>query len=272
MQMDAELMRPAGAREELYRREAVESLDDFVKRPRRAACRMVAADGHLFSLIRMDADRLIDEIAVVIGIARDDGEILLFDRSLLELAGEREMNLIGLGHDHHAAGVAVEAVDDARPRRAAGAAQLVEVKLQGAGQRAGPMPLRRMHDHAGRLVDRRQPFVFIQNIERDILGPRGFARDRRQSHADPLAEPQPMRRFGSLAVDFDRGRIDGPAKLHAAMRRELLGQIEIEPQADRFLADDPLEGASVSCSSSISEESSAGGSSSTAGQRGMTKA
>lgn len=51
-----------------------------------------------------------------------------------------------------------------------------------------------------------------------------------------------MRRLGSLAIDLDRCRVDGLAKLHATMRRELLSQIKIEPQADRFWADDSLEG------------------------------
>ena len=71
-------------------------------------------------------------------------------------AGQLHVHLIGLGHDHHAAGVAIQPMHDARPRRSAGRAELVEMKLQRRGQRAGPMSLGRMHDHARRLVDDRQ--------------------------------------------------------------------------------------------------------------------
>ena len=62
----------------------------------------------------------------------------------------------------------------------AGRAQLVEMKLQGRGQRAGPMPLARMHHHARRLVDRRDRVVLVEDFERNILGPRALAGQLRQ--------------------------------------------------------------------------------------------
>ena len=132
---------------------------------------MIAADGHLLALIGVDADRQIDPVAIAVGAAGDDRKILFFDRPLLELSGQREMRLIGLGHHEHAAGVAVEPMHDPRPRRSPRAAERIEMKLQRAGERAGPMPLGRMNDHPRRLVDRRQTIIFVENIERDILGP-----------------------------------------------------------------------------------------------------
>ena len=57
--------------------------------------------------------------------------------------GQLHVHLVGLGDDHHAAGVAIEPMHDAGARGAAGGAELVEMELQGRGQRAGPVPLGR---------------------------------------------------------------------------------------------------------------------------------
>ena len=97
------------------------------------------------------------------------------------------MRPVVFGDHDHAARVAVEPVDDARPRRPADAAQPVEMELQRAGQRARPMPFGGMDDHAGRLVDRGQPFVFVENLQRNVfrLGP--LPRHLGQHDRDPLA-------------------------------------------------------------------------------------
>ncbi len=172
----------------------------------------------------MDADRQVDQVAIAIGIVADDREILFFDSPLLKLIGQSKMGTIGLGDDKHAARVAIEPVDDPRSRGAAGATEPVEMELQGAGKRAGPVPLRRMHDHAGRFVDRREPVVLVENIERDILRLRRFAGDFGKRETDLLVEPQAMGGLCTAAIDLDGGRVDCAAKLNAAMRRELARQ------------------------------------------------
>ena len=193
---------------------------------------MVATHGHFFPLIGMNADRQINQVAIAIGLARDDCKIFLLDRPLLELIGERKMGLIGLGHDEHSARVAIEAMNDAGTSRAARAAEPIEMKLQGAGERAGPMPFGRVNDHARRLVDRGEPLVLEQNIERNILGLRRLARNLGKRQPDRFPEPKPMGGFRSRAVHFDARSVDRPAKLHPAMTGEFLREKEIQPLAD----------------------------------------
>ena len=53
-----------------------------------------------------------------------------------------------LAIEDHAAGVVVQPVDDAGPQCAVAERQLLaEAELQGVHQRAGPVPLRRVHHH-----------------------------------------------------------------------------------------------------------------------------
>ena len=122
------------------------------------------ADGHLFPLTRVQPDRQIDPITVVIRPTYHDREILFLDRAILELQRQAPMYVVILGdHDHALVSRSSRCTTPGRvdhPR-----AELVEMKLQRRGQRAGPVPLGRMHDHARRLVNHRQPLVLIKDFE-----------------------------------------------------------------------------------------------------------
>ena len=80
------------------------------------------------------------------------------------------MGAVGLGDDHDAGRVLVEAVDDAGPLDAADARQAVAAMVdQRVDQRAGPVAGARMDDQPGRLVDDDQVVVLVENVERDVL-------------------------------------------------------------------------------------------------------
>ena len=138
---------------------------------------------------------------------------------------------VGLGHDQHAARIAIQPVDDARPRLAADRAELLEVKREGAGQRAAPMPAGRMHDHPRRLVDRDDVLIFIENVERDVLRMRPRRIHRRQNDANPVPGAQLVGDLSPLFVDLYAPGADHLAKLHATMLRQRPGQKHIQPQA-----------------------------------------
>jgi hypothetical protein len=101
---------------------------------------------------RDGADRQVDQVAVVVGYATDDGGVLFLDRPLFELGGERQVRRIVLGDDDDSAGIAVQAMHDARPGAAADLAELFEAESQSGRQRAAPMPASRMDDHPGGLL------------------------------------------------------------------------------------------------------------------------
>ena len=216
--------------------------DHLVERLRRATGRVVAADGHLLALLGMNADRAVDDVAVAVRPPDDQGEILLLDRAGLELRRQLRVRQVGAGHQDHAAGVAVEPVDDARPGRSAAAAQAgAEVKLQGAGQRARPVPARRMHDHARRLVDHHQVLVLVEDLQRDVLRPRRLAGDLRQDDRDPLPGLEAIGRLAAIAVDLDAAGRNHAPQMDPAVVVEMDGQEDVEPLACFRLGDDQLD-------------------------------
>jgi hypothetical protein len=75
----------------------------------------------------MVADRFIDYIAVAIGRACHNGQILFLHLPCLELRGDRIMRLIALCDDDHTARVAIKPMNDARASWAAATAERTEV-------------------------------------------------------------------------------------------------------------------------------------------------
>ena len=186
---------------------------------------MPATDRLLFALLGMIADRGVDDVAVELRHARDDRQVLLLDRAGLELGGERVVGLVVLGDDDHAARVAVEPMDDARPRRPAALAHRAEMMGQRPGERAVPMPLGRVDDHPGRLVHDDDRIVLVQDVERDVLRHGPFARHFELEHRDDVALAQLQRRPAGGVVDANLAGLDrplqrGPAEGRAAARRE----------------------------------------------------
>ena len=79
----------------------------------------------------MVADAAFDVIAVAVEHAGGDGDVLLEDLALLELHAQVAVRLPFLGDEDDAAGVAVEAMDDAGPVVA------VELRSGGRSETAG---------------------------------------------------------------------------------------------------------------------------------------
>lgn len=73
----------------------------------------VGSDGVFFAFVRVDAQRLIDDVGVELRGAVGDGDIGFFGRPVGELGREAKLGVVGFGDDETAGGVFVEAVDDA---------------------------------------------------------------------------------------------------------------------------------------------------------------
>ena len=79
------------------------------------------ADGIFFANLGMDGQRGVDEVAIELEQAVDEGHVGFLDGAAFELAGDSPVGLVGFGDEDEAGGVAVEAVDDAgAPRVRAG--------------------------------------------------------------------------------------------------------------------------------------------------------
>lgn len=156
----------------------------------------------------------------------DDGEVSAGQPAVAAVAGklfrQAVVRLIVLGNDKQAAGVHVEAVDDAGSLDAANAGQAVTtVRDKGVDERACLMPGTRVHDKSGRLVDDDQVFVFIDNIKGNVLAPWLRCHGRWQLDQHMLAGPQFETGVNrNLPLDRDTSVRDKPLEAGTADVRE----------------------------------------------------
>ena len=93
------------------------------------------------------------------GHAKDNGQVFFFDATLFELLFEVSVSCRGLGQNKHAAGVFVEAVDEA-----AAAAGVATSKPVGYGARL--ISNARLYGEAGGFVDDNDVFIFVKDRRR----------------------------------------------------------------------------------------------------------
>ena len=122
-------------------------------------------------------------------------------RSSRELAHERAVGFVVLGHHEQARGAPVEAVHDARAQHAAHSGEVLHVVEQGVDEGPLGVPGAGMDHEAGRLVDDEQVVVLVDDAQAGC--PRAPARRRRgagTSSVHRLAAAQPGRGRDGRAV------------------------------------------------------------------------
>ena len=198
---------------------------------------VAAVRTHRHALARpgMAVDRLVDRALRPIRRAPHEGEVAALQRAgaavIGELGGERAMGAVGLGDDHQAGRVLVEAVDDAGPAHAADAGQArAAMGDQRVDQGAGAVARRGMDDEAARLVDDDDVVVLVDDDERDRLraGLRGLR--RRQRDRDPVARIDVVARIADRAAAH--GDMPGEDQGLEARARQFLdagGERAVEP-------------------------------------------
>jgi hypothetical protein len=144
---------------------------------------------------------------------------------------------VALRHHHHAAGVLVEAVDDAGAQLAADAGQIGAVGEQGVDQGAARVSGRRMDDQAGRLVDDDQVRILVEDGQRDRLGGELDRRRRTQPDLDPVAVAElGARLVDGGAVQADVPLLDQPLDLGAGQLRVAAGEEGVEARPHLLVA------------------------------------
>src|SRR5262249_13524868 len=126
-------------------------------------------DRHLDAVVRVLADAAFNVVAVAIEHSGGNRRIFLEDLAQLELHAQLAVGELILGDQDNAAGVTIEAENDAWPVFAAGRTEMSKVKLQSIDESSGPVPLGGVNYHVGWLVDHRQELVFIQDVEGNVL-------------------------------------------------------------------------------------------------------
>jgi hypothetical protein len=91
-----------------------------------------------------------------------------------------------------------------------------------------------MDDHPRRLIDDRQPRVFVEDFERDILRAGRLPRDVRENRRHFLTDVKAVGRLSALAPYLDAARGNDPAEVYPAIAGEMMGQKDIQPPAGLF--------------------------------------
>jgi hypothetical protein len=188
------------------------------------------------------SDRRIDPTALL-QLADHQRAVLACHRARLQLLGQRSVRQRRARDHEQPAGVLVEAMHDAAPRKQP--QRRVPVQ-QPVLQRAMPIAGGRVNDEPSRLVDHQQMLVLEHDIERQRLRP--ALPDRLQQCMDPgpLAATNPRAGTASSTVDAHHSGLDpaldpaarelrkagGQGLIQApAVLRQVQDQVPIEPDA-----------------------------------------
>src|SRR5262249_9276086 len=165
--MGAPGLEPAGEEARYWRTVAAGiAFEDLPMRDRGAAA---GAHRHLLAQPRVTADRLVEGAAGPRRGAQKEGEIpatqLLAAAVVGELAAERAVGALGLGHHHETARILIEPMHDARALDAADPGEAgAAMGHERVSQRAGPVAGRGVHDEPRRLVDDDEPGVLDHHL------------------------------------------------------------------------------------------------------------
>src|SRR6476620_17151 len=189
--------------------------------------------GHSLALGWIAADRRIDREFLLLGDAPDDRLVLLDHGSLGPLLKESEPPCVGAADDDQPGRIAVEPVHDAGPLRP-GHADVRRVMKQRVDKRAGAMPRGRVDNHAGRLVDRDDVLVFIDDVQRNLLGQQLILFDRRDRDLDDLARRDLECTAANLAIDQHVAIVDQTLEPGSAHVRDVRGDEFVEARVLLF--------------------------------------
>ena len=159
---------------------------------------------HALAVHRMAADGGVHGAAVLPKIPHRQAFIGPGQGVVRQLGRQGQMGCIVFGGDNEAAGVPVDAVDDAGTLLAPDAGQTFPAVIQqGVDQGAVRMPRSRVHHHASGLVHHDDILVLIHHVQGDVLGPGLRLLRFRQLYLQHLARlhPQVLRRRAAPVRD-----------------------------------------------------------------------
>src|SRR5579884_243716 len=142
-----------------------------------------------------------------------------------KLPRQADVSRVGFGCQQDSAGPAVQAMHNAWAQFTSHCRQPLEAMQERVYQRALCDPRAGMHRHAGGLVHRHQIVVFVENLERNLLG-KGARRGgwSERPHFDLLASVQAGGGFRNRAVQQYMTRLDPLLQPRAAGFLEMARQ------------------------------------------------
>ncbi len=198
----------------------------------------ILAHAHLQAVARVAIDR---RICGTTGHQRahHHGQVLAVHVTGGQLLDQCGLRFQRAGHDHHAAGVLVQAMHDARARQHRHRRVAVQQRIdQGAAVVAGTG----VHDQADRLVDHQQVLVLEQHVQRDVFRLGAGLGFQHHLQGDHLAAAQCVARACLRAVQQDVAGLDPLGQAGAGVFGEQLGHDRVETTAGGGVGDNGLAG------------------------------
>ena len=131
----------------------------------------VGTDCHFFAVGGIPADRTGNRQSIFLYVSQDDRPVSAHNGMIGQLQSYTAMGGVIFADDDTAGGILVDPVDYARPEYAVDSGKAVAaVKKNGIDKSAGIMSCSRMDDHILWLIDDQNIIVFIEDIQRNVLG------------------------------------------------------------------------------------------------------
>ena len=139
---------------------ALKALEHLDARLRRLAA---GADAHLATVVAVAGDGLVDELLVPVDLALGERQIVLFECVVDDQLVKGRLRLLVERKQHHAGGVAVQAVERLHVGRGKAVAhgQQQVAGVVGKCALAGAVTV---DDHAGGLIDGHEPGVAVEDL------------------------------------------------------------------------------------------------------------
>ena len=170
----------------------------------------------------------------------EEGEVGLGDLALGEHLAEFAVRAVVFGDEDEAAGLFVEAMDDAGAEIATDVGEFVEVEEERVDESAAVagvwfagcgVPCSGVDHHAGGFVDDGEVFVFVEDFEGDVFGDGVERRGLGGAFDfDGLAAVEFLLRLRGCPVDADLAGFDKELDAGSGDVRESLGQVLVETE------------------------------------------
>ena len=243
LEMDADLVRPAGLEPDVEERVVAHRLLDVEPRHRLARGRRVERVPRAVAAVA--ADRRLDPPRRRLRLAPHERRVGALELARANQLLQQLVRLLRAGDDEQARGVAIEPVDDPGP--VVVVPTLGSVGEQPLDERARARRSGRMDDEAGRLVDDEQVLVLPDDRDVELLRLQLDRLGDLDVDLLPALEPEALR--PRLAVDEHRARRDQALGERARVELGPHGENAIEPRPGVVLRNakaEPCQGAGSS--------------------------
>ena len=191
--------------------------------------------GHFFPVCAVAADGGIHGAAVLLEIAYGQTLVGPGQGMVGQLGGQTGVGGIVFSGDDEAAGVPVDAVDDAGAQLAADARKAPgAVVQQGIDQGAVRVPRGRVDHHAHGLIHHDHIRVLVDHLQGNVLGPGLRLLRLGKGHGDRFTAGEARTFPGGLTVYGDKAALNEPGRCRTGQVREPGGQEGVQPGPGGF--------------------------------------